>query len=150
MLGMFGGYVSYVNTYSAPVLPVITPHVLGDARPLASAWPTIVQHSTLVVLIGTDPLITAEILSGGDGAHLDKGWLTQLRDKRTPVVSVNPLGTEGTIARRDALADRTTLPRFLRRREGLFDPGAHRHHRRESECRDRQEDHVADFISGAH
>ncbi len=94
MLGMFGGYVSYVNTYSAPVLPVITPHVLGDARPLASAWPTIVQHSTLVVLIGTDPLITAEILSGGDGAHLDKGWLTQLRDKRTPVVSVNPLETD--------------------------------------------------------
>jgi trimethylamine-N-oxide reductase (cytochrome c) len=93
LLGLFGGYVSYVNTYSAPVLPVITPHVLGDPRPLASAWTTIVQNSTLVVLVGTDPLVTAEIVSG-DGRHLDKGWLTQLRDKRTPVVSVNPLESD--------------------------------------------------------
>ncbi len=94
MLGLYGGYVSYVNTYSAPVLPVITPHVLGDPRPLASAWPTIIQNATLVVLFGYDPLVNAEVLSGGDGGHYDAGYLAQLRAKGTPVVSVNPIESD--------------------------------------------------------
>ena len=94
LLALYGGYVSYVNTYSAPVLPVITPHVLGDPRPVASAWPTIVQNATLVVLFGYDPMICSEVLSGGDGAHYDAMYLRQLRDRRTPVVSINPQQTE--------------------------------------------------------
>ncbi len=97
LLALYGGYVSYVNTYSAPVLPVITPHVLGDSRPAASAWPTIIDNSQLVVFFGYNPLVNSDIHSGGDGNNFDFYWLSKLKEKGTPVVSVNPLNEDTDI-----------------------------------------------------
>ena len=94
LMGLLGGFVWYVNTYSAPVLPVITPHVLGDARPASSAWPTILKNSKLVVFMGYNPLINDEIASGGDGNHFDLYWLKQLKESGIPVVSVNPINED--------------------------------------------------------
>ncbi len=91
LLGMYGGYVFRINSYSAPVLPVITPHILGDAAPRQSAWPVILQHSTLIVFFGHDPLRNAEMRSGGNGTHFDMAWIAQLRDAKIPVVSINPV-----------------------------------------------------------
>src|SRR5579883_1976024 len=45
LLVLLGGYVYHVNSYSAPTLPVISPHVVGDSAPRASAWPTIIRNS---------------------------------------------------------------------------------------------------------
>ena len=67
---MYGGFVYYVNSYSAPTLPVISPHVVGDAAPRGSAWPSLIKNSTLVVMFGYDPLVNAKVLSG-DGGPLD-------------------------------------------------------------------------------
>ena len=93
LLTLFGGYVYAVNSYSAPTLPVISPHVVGDAAPRASAWPSLIRNSKLVVMFGYDPLVNAEVLSG-DGGHSIMGWVRQLRDAKIPVVSVNPLETD--------------------------------------------------------
>ncbi len=91
LMALLGGYVFYVNTYSAPVLPVITPHVLGDARPRASAWPTILKNAKLIVFMGFNPMISDEIIYGGDGQHYDFKWLKELKNSGIPVVSVNPI-----------------------------------------------------------
>jgi len=91
LLTLFGGYVYRINSYSAPVLPVITPHVLGDAAPRASVWPVIIKNSTLVVCFGYDPLRNAEMRSGGNVGHFDMEWIARLRDSKIPVVSVNPV-----------------------------------------------------------
>ncbi|HLJ58150.1 MAG TPA: molybdopterin-dependent oxidoreductase [bacterium] len=93
LLVLLGGYVYYVNTYSAPTLPVISPHVVGDASPKASAWPSLIKNSQLVVMFGYDPFVNAEVLSG-DGGHLVMDFVRQLRDAKIPVVSVNPLETD--------------------------------------------------------
>ncbi|HLJ61403.1 MAG TPA: molybdopterin-dependent oxidoreductase [bacterium] len=90
---LLGGFVYRVNSYSAPTLPVISPHVVGDAAPRGSAWPSLIKNSTLVVMMGYDPLVNAKVLSG-DGGHLVMNWVTQLRDAKIPVVSVNPLQTD--------------------------------------------------------
>ncbi len=93
LLVLLGGYVYHVNSYSAPTLPVISPHVVGDSAPRASAWPTIIRNSRLVVMFGYDPLVNAEVVSG-DGGHLIMDYVRQLRDARIPVVSVNPIETD--------------------------------------------------------
>ncbi|HLN14859.1 MAG TPA: molybdopterin-dependent oxidoreductase, partial [bacterium] len=93
MFNQYGGFVYYVNSYSAPTLPVISPHVVGDAAPRGSAWPSLLKNSTLVVTFGYDPLVNAKVLSG-DGGHLIMNYVTQLRDSKIPVVSVNPLVTD--------------------------------------------------------
>ena len=92
MFNIYGGFVYRVNSYSAPTLPVISPHVVGDAAPRGSAWPSLIKNSTLVVMMGYDPLVNTKVFSG-DGGHLIMNYVTQLRDAKTPVVSVNPLTT---------------------------------------------------------
>ncbi len=91
LLALYGGYVYSVNTYSAPVLPVITPHVLGTARPDANAWPNLIDNTDLFVFFGYNPLINSDITYNGDGNNYNFFWLSKLRDKGTPIVSFNPL-----------------------------------------------------------
>jgi trimethylamine-N-oxide reductase (cytochrome c) len=94
LMGLHGGFVSYVNTYSAPVLPVITPHVLGDPRPVSSAWQTILDKSTLLVFLGFNPFINDEVRSGGNGNHDDYAYLAAIKAKKIPIVSINPVNTD--------------------------------------------------------
>ncbi|HYM68427.1 MAG TPA: molybdopterin-dependent oxidoreductase, partial [bacterium] len=91
MFNLYGGNVYRVNSYSAPVLPVITPYIVGDPAPRQSAWPVILKNSTLVVLLGYDPQVNVKIQAGASFLHLDMGWLAQLRDSKIPVVSINPI-----------------------------------------------------------
>jgi trimethylamine-N-oxide reductase (cytochrome c) len=94
MLTMFGGNVYRVNSYSAPVLPVITPYILGDPAPRQTAWPVVLKNSTLMVFFGYDPLVNCDINAGASFLHLDNPWLAQLKASKIPVVSVNPIEGE--------------------------------------------------------
>ncbi len=91
MFNLYGGSVYRINSYSAPVLPVIAPYIIGDPAPRQSAWPVILKNSTLVVLLGYDPLVNTKIQAGASFLHLDMGWLAQLRDSKIPIVSINPI-----------------------------------------------------------
>ena len=89
LLSLFGGYVYYVNSYSAPTLPVIMPHVLGTSSPDTSTWPTFIDNSQLLVFFGYNPLVNAEV--SRDGNHFDYIWFKKLKEKGTPIVSINPV-----------------------------------------------------------
>ena len=70
LLSLYGGFVSTVNSYSAPVLPVIMPHVLGTSSPASSVWPTLLENTELFVFFGHNELTTASVTYGGDASHL--------------------------------------------------------------------------------
>ena len=88
LLSLYGGYVYYVNSYSAPVLPVIMPYVVGAANPSTSTWPTIIDNSQFLVFFGYNPLINSQITSDG---HPDYTYFKKLKDKGVPIVSLNPV-----------------------------------------------------------
>ena len=78
-----------VNDYSAPVLYVIMRHVVGASTPENSTWPTFIDNSGLLVFMGYNPLINAQVT--GDGSHFDYTYFKQLKDKGVPIVYVNPV-----------------------------------------------------------
>jgi trimethylamine-N-oxide reductase (cytochrome c) len=128
LLSLYGGYVYSVNTYSAPVLPVITPHVLGSSRPLASAWPSLIDNSQLFVFFGYNPMINSDIHFGGEGNNYNFHWLDELRKKGTPVVSINPLNEDtdtylGT--ERIAIRPNTDTALMLALAHVLYEEGLH-------------------------
>ena len=94
LLALFGGYVFGVNTYSAPVMPVIMPHVVGASSPASSTWPTIIDNTKLLVAFGYNPLTHSQVIYGGDGSHFDYAYFRQLKDAGIPMVSINPLVTD--------------------------------------------------------
>ncbi len=94
LLALHGGYVNTVNTYSAPVLPVIMPHVVGASSPETSTWPTFIDNSKLLVFIGYNPLVNDALRYGGDGSHFDYAWFQKLKDAGTPIVSIGPVHTD--------------------------------------------------------
>ncbi len=94
LLALFGGYVYAVNTYSAPVMPVIMPHVVGASSPESSTWPDIIQNTKLLVAFGYNPLTHSQVIYGGDGSHLDYAYFKQLKSAAVPIVSINPLLTD--------------------------------------------------------
>jgi len=92
LLSLHGGYVYYVNSYSAPVLPVIMPYVLGDASPQASTFPAILKNAELLVFFGHNPLVTAE--PARDANHFSIGYYKQVKESGIPIVSIDPLTTD--------------------------------------------------------
>ncbi len=92
LLSLYGGYVYYVNDYSAPVLYVIMGHVLGSATPENSTWPTIIDNSKLLVFLGYNPLNNAQI--SHEGNHFDYVWFEKLKNSGIPIVSLNPVVTD--------------------------------------------------------
>ncbi|MGB8717252.1 MAG: molybdopterin-dependent oxidoreductase, partial [Rhodanobacteraceae bacterium] len=94
LLALFGGYVFGVNTYSAPVMPVIMPHVVGASSPASSTWPTIIDNTKLLVAFGYNPLTHSQVIYGGDGSHFDYAYFQQLKAAGIPMVSINPLVTD--------------------------------------------------------
>ena len=94
LLSLYGGFVSTVNSYSAPVLPVIMPHVLGSSSPASSVWPTLLENTELFVFFGHNELTTASVTYGGDASHFDFAWFEKLKASGIPVVSINPINEE--------------------------------------------------------
>jgi trimethylamine-N-oxide reductase (cytochrome c) len=128
LMGLMGGFVWYVNSYSAPTLPVIMPHVLGDAAPQQSAWPTILKNSDLVILIGYNPLINDEIQYGGEANHYDFEYLEQLRASGIPIVYVNPTNEDTNVylgAEHIALRPNTDTAFMLGIANELYTKGLH-------------------------
>lgn len=94
LLAMYGGFSYYVNTYSAPNVLVILPHVLGSGRPQNSTISDMIENSKQVVFFGWDPLNTTAIHHGGVGQNYSYVGYTQLRDAGVPIISINPVRTE--------------------------------------------------------
>jgi len=88
-----GGCVDQVTNYSWGAAAILLPHVVGGIEPVAgpvSDWPTIVEHTELMVLFGGAPARNQLITTGGAGAHESPGWFRAARDAGVRFLSISP------------------------------------------------------------
>lgn len=90
----FGGFVKQVTNYSFGAASVIVPHVVGSLESVAggvTTWPTIAQHTRLLVMFGGIPLKNTQVNAGGIGQHEAVDWLACVRQAGVAFVNISPL-----------------------------------------------------------
>jgi biotin/methionine sulfoxide reductase len=93
-LNLYGGYTSSRNSYSLATSLVVLPHIVGDADSVlrrASSWPTIVEHTELIVAFGGIPAKNVFVTPGGVTRHVTPGALDALARRGTEIVLISPL-----------------------------------------------------------
>ncbi len=112
MLGLFGGYTDDSGDPSVAAAMVILPHVLGglEVYDEQTAWPTIQDHTDLLILWGADPLKDNQI-GTHPSDHYAYGAIERFRYKvaggGAKVITIDPrytdtakyLGAEGVMPR---------------------------------------------------
>src|SRR6185295_19119252 len=80
MLNLIGGYTRSVNSYSNGTSVVILPHIVGSSEEVLrrqTSWPTIVEHTRLVVAFGGIPAKNVFVNYGGMTQHHTGAYLEQ-------------------------------------------------------------------------
>ncbi|GAA2011042.1 molybdopterin guanine dinucleotide-containing S/N-oxide reductase [Catenulispora yoronensis] len=93
-LNGFGGYTSSRNSYSLGTSLVLLPHLVGDADAVlraGSSWPTIVEHTELIVAFGGIPEKNVFVTPGGVTRHGTPGALAELAARGVGVALISPL-----------------------------------------------------------
>jgi biotin/methionine sulfoxide reductase len=93
----FGGFVSQVTNYSFGAASVIVPRVVGTMDPVigaVTAWPTIAEHSKLMVLFGGIAPKNTEVNKGGIGQHETRDWLAHVRQAGVAFVNISPIRSD--------------------------------------------------------
>lgn len=93
-MGLYGGFVRSVNTYSTAAGDVIMPYVAGNFFRLLveqNPWPSIAAHSELVVMFGGIPLKNAQISYGGVARHRTADGLRACQEAGVEFVYVGPV-----------------------------------------------------------
>ncbi|MDH3691055.1 MAG: molybdopterin-dependent oxidoreductase, partial [Gammaproteobacteria bacterium] len=93
-LNCLGGYTRSVDTYSFAAGEVILPHVLGDLHRLLAhhtSWPSIIDHTDLVVAFGGLPLKNSQINAGGSGRHVQRDYMRAARAAGVGFVNISPV-----------------------------------------------------------
>ncbi|MCB2093669.1 MAG: trimethylamine-N-oxide reductase TorA [Rhodobacteraceae bacterium] len=95
MLGLHGGYTDNSGDFSIAAAMVILPHILGglEVYEQQSAWPTVINHSDLVVLWGCDILKNNQI-GWSPTDHSTYEYIKALKAKGTKVISIDPRVTD--------------------------------------------------------
>lgn len=89
-----GGFVNQVTNYSNGAASVIVPHVVGDLAPLngpLTSWPTIRDHTQLMVMFGGMAPKNAQLSNGGTGPHIDPDWLAEVQRAGVEFVNISPM-----------------------------------------------------------
>ena len=90
----FGGFVSQVTNFSFGAASVILPRIVGTMQPVTgprTAWPTIVQHTKLMVLFGGMSPKNSQVNKDGVGSHDTEDWTKRARAAGVQFVNVSPL-----------------------------------------------------------
>ena len=93
-LNCIGGFTSKRDSYSLAAGSVILPHVLGDLFGLLGAhtgWPSIIEHTELMVAFGGLPSHNAQVNNGGAGRHVQRDYIRDAADAGVALVSVSPM-----------------------------------------------------------
>ena len=93
-LNCIGGHTFKRDTYSFAAGQVILPHVLGDLQgllPHHTSWPSIIEHTDLLVAFGGMPLKNGQVNSGGAGRHVQRDYMREAADAGVAIVNVSPL-----------------------------------------------------------
>jgi len=104
-LNVNGGYVSSVASYSTAAAQAIIPHVFGINflkmyRSVQNAWPTIAEHTRMLVMFGGINPKNSQVSMGGVTHHETDGWFREF-DRRgmrriniSPQITDSPPGSE--------------------------------------------------------
>ncbi|MBI3326110.1 MAG: molybdopterin-dependent oxidoreductase, partial [Nitrospinae bacterium] len=96
-LNCLGGYVSQVTNYSFGAASVIVPHIVGTMAPVIgphTAWPTLRDHTRLMVMFGGMAPKNAQVSMGGVGRHKSIDWLAELRQAGVTSVNISPIRSD--------------------------------------------------------
>ena len=100
-LNGFGGYISQVTNYSFGAASVILPHVVGSMSPVSgglTAWPTIRDHTRLMVTFGGMAPKNTHVNSGGVGLHQAHDWFAEVRRAGVKFVNISPIRSDAAEA----------------------------------------------------
>jgi biotin/methionine sulfoxide reductase len=93
-LNCLGGYTRSVDTYSLAAGEVILPHVIGKSWALVetpTTWPSIIEHTELLVAFGGLPLKNGQISSGGVFRHQQRQYMQDAKQAGVQWVNISPL-----------------------------------------------------------
>ncbi len=93
-LNLHGGFVNQVTNYSFGAASVIVPRIVGSMSPVVgpvNTWPTIVEHTDLMVAFGGLSPKNANVNQGGVGAHETAGWHRRAVESGTEFVCIGPI-----------------------------------------------------------
>jgi biotin/methionine sulfoxide reductase len=93
-LNSIGGYTRSVQNYSYGASQVLLPHVLGNAEQvinLGESWPSLVEHTELLVSFGGLNTKNMSVASGGLTRHESHSHWRDAVQRGMEVVSVSPL-----------------------------------------------------------
>jgi len=93
LLNCIGGYTASVHSYSAGASAVILPRVFAPMYRARTAvtWPSIVEHTELIVAFGGMAIKNAAVGSGGPGRHVVRPSLEAAHARGARFVLVSPL-----------------------------------------------------------
>ena len=94
LLNLAGGFTRSVNTYSLAAAENIMPHVMGPFPWLQgqhTSWPSIIEHTELMVCFGGMPLKNSQINYRGVARHTQRGYMREAREAGIAFVNVGPL-----------------------------------------------------------
>ena len=94
MLNLIGGYTRSINSYSNGTSVVLLPHLVGSAEEVLrrpTSWPTIVEHTDLVVAFGGIPAKNVFVTHGGMTQHHTGGYLRQAVERGVEFALVSPV-----------------------------------------------------------
>jgi len=95
LLNMHGGFVDSSGDFSVQAAMTVLPHVTGtiEVYEQMTAWPSVLDNTTLVVLWGADLLKNNQI-GWTPADHYAYGAIQQLKQRGTRVLSVDPVRTD--------------------------------------------------------
>jgi biotin/methionine sulfoxide reductase len=96
-LNHIGGYVSQVTNYSFGAASVIVPHIVGTMAPVTgplTAWPTIRDHTQLMVMFGGMAPKNTQVNNGGVGQHNAADWLAEVHQAGVRFINISPMRSD--------------------------------------------------------
>ena len=94
LLNLIGGYTRSINSYSNGTSVVLLPHVVGSAEEVMrqpTSWPTIIEHTELVVAFGGIPAKNVFVTPGGMTQHRTRDYLDRAASRGVEFALVSPV-----------------------------------------------------------
>ncbi|MGZ4672133.1 MAG: molybdopterin-dependent oxidoreductase [Ilumatobacteraceae bacterium] len=94
LLNLLGGYTRSINSYSTGTSVVLLPHLVGSADEVMrqpTSWPTIVEHTDLVVAFGGIPAKNVFVTPGGMTEHRTRDYLDRAAARGVEFALVSPV-----------------------------------------------------------
>ena len=94
LLNLIGGYTRSINSYSNGTSVVLLPHLVGSAEEVMrrpTSWPTIVEHTDLIVAFGGIPAKNVFVTPGGMTQHRTQDYLDRAAARGVEFALVSPV-----------------------------------------------------------